>query len=180
MIDPKNQNYDPEAATFVPGGSSGGSPARTGNAVQTPVPSSPPGDSEAPTMLEGALPPLTPVTRQNPPPTAVTPGSTPAPGALLLQPGILLGNRYQIIHMLGEGGMGAVYKAKDIELDRVIALKVIRPELASNPEILQRFKQELILARQVTDRNVIRIFDLGRSEERRVGKECRAGRWGWQ
>jgi len=79
-------------------------------------------------MLEGALPPLTPVTRQNPPPTAVTPGSTPAPGALLLQPGILLGNRYQIIHMLGEGGMGAVYKAKDIELDRVIALKLIRPE----------------------------------------------------
>ncbi|MFL6302231.1 MAG: protein kinase domain-containing protein [Candidatus Sulfotelmatobacter sp.] len=161
MIDPKNQNYDPEAATFVPGGSSGGSPARTGNAVQTPLPSSPSGGSEAPTMLEGALPPMAPVTRQNPPPTAVTPGSPPAPGVLLLQPGILLGNRYQIIHMLGEGGMGAVYKAKDIELDRVIALKVIRPELASNPEILQRFKQELILARQVTDRNVIRIFDLG-------------------
>src|SRR5437899_10821406 len=57
--------------------------------------------------------------------------------------------------------MGAVYKAKDLELNRVIALKVLRPELASNPEILQRFKQELILARQVTDRNVIRIFDLG-------------------
>ncbi len=60
--------------------------------------------------------------------------------------------------------MGAVYKAKDIELGRVIALKVIRPELASNPEILQRFKQELILARQITDRNVIRIFDLGEAE----------------
>ena len=60
--------------------------------------------------------------------------------------------------------MGAVYKARDIELDRVIALKVIRPELASNPEILQRFKQELILARQVTDRNVIRIFDLGEAD----------------
>lgn len=57
--------------------------------------------------------------------------------------------------------MGAVYKARDKELERIIALKVIRPELASNPEILQRFKQELILARQVTDRNVIRIFDLG-------------------
>lgn len=60
--------------------------------------------------------------------------------------------------------MGAVYKARDLELDRVIALKVIRPELASNPEILQRFKQELILARQVTDRNVIRIFDLGEAD----------------
>ena len=126
-----------------------------------PVPSSPASGSEAPTMLEGALPPITPVTRQNPPPAAGTPGSSPGPGALLLQPGILLANRYQIIQMLGEGGMGAVYKANDIELDRIIALKVIRPELASNPEILQRFKQELILARQVTDRNVIRIFDLG-------------------
>jgi eukaryotic-like serine/threonine-protein kinase len=81
----------------------------------------------------------------------------------MLPPGAVIGNRYQIIQILGEGGMGAVYKAKDLELSRVIALKVIRPELASNPEILQRFKQELILARQVTDRNVIRIFDLGES-----------------
>jgi len=59
--------------------------------------------------------------------------------------------------------MGAVYKARDIELDREVALKVIKPELADHPEILQRFKQELILARQVTDRNVIRIFDIGES-----------------
>ncbi len=57
--------------------------------------------------------------------------------------------------------MGAVYKAKDRELDRVVALKVIRPELAVHPEVLARFKQELILARKVTHRNVIRIFDLG-------------------
>src|SRR5438270_13227446 len=94
MIDPKNQNYDPEAATFVPGGSSGGSLARTGNALQTPVPSSPPG-SEAPTILEGALPPVAPGTRPHPPPTPVTPGTPPAPGALLLQPGSRLGNRNQ-------------------------------------------------------------------------------------
>ncbi|HUE55147.1 MAG TPA: protein kinase, partial [Candidatus Udaeobacter sp.] len=60
--------------------------------------------------------------------------------------------------------MGAVYKARDTELDRVVALKLIRPELARNPEVLRRFKQELILARQVTHKNVIRIFDLGQSE----------------
>jgi len=66
--------------------------------------------------------------------------------------------------MLGEGGMGAVYKARDRELDRLIALKVIRPELAGHPRVLQRFKQELLLARQVTHRNVIRIFDLGVTE----------------
>ena len=82
-------------------------------------------------------------------------------GSVLLQPGTLLGNRYEILELLGEGGMGAVYKARDVEVDRVIALKVIRPELAGNPEILQRFKQELVLARQVTDTNIIRIFDLG-------------------
>jgi eukaryotic-like serine/threonine-protein kinase len=82
-------------------------------------------------------------------------------GGVLLQPGTLLGSRYEILELLGEGGMGAVYKAKDNEVDRVIALKVIRPELAGNPEILQRFKQELVLARQVTDHNIIRIFDLG-------------------
>ncbi len=57
--------------------------------------------------------------------------------------------------------MGAVYKARDVELEREVALKVIRPEMAEHPEILQRFKQELILARQITDRNVIRIFDIG-------------------
>jgi serine/threonine protein kinase/tetratricopeptide (TPR) repeat protein len=75
--------------------------------------------------------------------------------------GDLLGGRYEILELLGEGGMGAVYKARDLELEREVALKVIRPEMADHPEILQRFKQELILARQVTDRNVIRIFDIG-------------------
>jgi tetratricopeptide (TPR) repeat protein len=59
--------------------------------------------------------------------------------------------------------MGAVYKARDREIGRIIALKVIRPELAGRTDILDRFKQELILARQVTHRNVIRIFDLGTS-----------------
>src|SRR4029077_16503087 len=69
-----------------------------------------------------------------------------------------------ILKLIGRGGMGAVYKARDTELDRVVALKLIRPELAKNPEVLRRFKQELILARQVTHKNVIRIFDLGQSE----------------
>jgi len=78
-----------------------------------------------------------------------------------LAPGVVLGTRYEILQLLGQGGMGAVYKAKDLELDRVVALKVIRPEVAYHPDMLQRFKQELLLARQITHRNVIRIFDLG-------------------
>jgi eukaryotic-like serine/threonine-protein kinase len=94
------------------------------------------------------------------------PASTPRSGDpqssfASIQPGSVLGGRYEITALLGEGGMGAVYKARDRELDRFVALKVIRPELAGRPEILQRFKQELLLARKVTQRNVIRIFDLG-------------------
>lgn len=84
--------------------------------------------------------------------------------AALLQIGTVLGNRYEILQLLGEGGMGAVYKAADREVDRMVALKVIRPEMASNPEILARFKQELLLSSQVTHRNVIRIYDLGEAQ----------------
>jgi tetratricopeptide (TPR) repeat protein/predicted Ser/Thr protein kinase len=76
----------------------------------------------------------------------------------------MLGGRYEILQTIGEGGMGAVYKAEDRELGRTVALKVIRPELASNPDILQRFKQEILLASRVTDRNIIRIYDLGDAE----------------
>src|ERR1700685_3754134 len=71
---------------------------------------------------------------------------------------------YEILGVLGQGGMGAVYKARDRELDRLIALKVIRPELATDPSILQRVKQELILARNITHKNVVRIFDLGEAD----------------
>ena len=93
-------------------------------------------------------------------------GLTPigAWAAALLEPGAILANRYEILLLLGEGGMGAVYKARDLQLEREVALKVIRPELASDPEISHRFKQELILARQVSDRNIIRIFDIGEAE----------------
>src|SRR6266852_8255904 len=78
--------------------------------------------------------------------------------------GTVLAGRYELLKLIGRGGMGAVYKARDTELDRVVALKLIRPELAKNPDVLRRFKQELILARQVTHKNVIRIFDLGQSD----------------
>ena len=87
--------------------------------------------------------------------------------ALALEPGMMLGERYEIMKQLGEGGMGAVYKARDHELERLVALKVIRPELAGHPDILRRFKQELILARQVTHKNVVRIFDLGTADGRK-------------
>ncbi len=93
-------------------------------------------------------------------------GTSPGPARVQasapeLRPGDVLGGRYEILQLLGEGGMGAVYKAMDRELDRPVALKLIRPQLAANPSILARFKQELLLAHQVTHKNVIRIYDLG-------------------
>ncbi len=95
-----------------------------------------------------------------------TPTVTLPPGwtESALVPGMTLGGRYEILNMLGEGGMGAVYKARDREVDRFVALKVIRPELADKPEILRRFTQELILARQITHENVVRIFDIGKAD----------------
>jgi len=79
-----------------------------------------------------------------------------------LEPGTHLG-RYELQAPLGAGGMGAVYKAYDRDIEREIALKVIRPDLASSPELLQRFKQELLLARQIAHKNVVRIFDVRES-----------------
>jgi len=101
-----------------------------------------------------------------------TPGSGSGPRPIsgvymkeaILQPGDVIGGRYEILLLLGEGGMGAVYKALDREVERTVALKLIRPELASNPSILARFKQELLTAHQVTHKNVIRIYDLGEAE----------------
>jgi tetratricopeptide (TPR) repeat protein/predicted Ser/Thr protein kinase/TolB-like protein len=79
----------------------------------------------------------------------------------LLRPGTVLGRRYEILQILGEGGMGAVYRARDREVNRMVALKVIRPELTGNSAILDRFKQELVLSHQVTHKNVVRIYDMG-------------------
>src|SRR5271167_2431430 len=85
-------------------------------------------------------------------------------GATVFREGDVLGGRYEIQKLLGMGGMGAVYKARDIEVERVVGLKVIRPDLAGDPAILARFKQELVLARQVTHKNIIRIYDLNEAD----------------
>jgi len=107
------------------------------------------------TIVEGMPPPL-----PSPFPSARKPPQLHV-RAPLLEVGDVLGGRYEILRLLGEGGMGAVYKARDRELDRPVALKLIRPELASSSSMLARFKQELLLSRQVTHRNVIRIYDIG-------------------
>jgi tetratricopeptide (TPR) repeat protein len=88
--------------------------------------------------------------------------SKPAAGPLKI--GQSFGPRYHIIKLLGVGGMGAVYQAWDAELSVAVALKVIRVDRrrqAASVELERRFKNELLLARQVTHKNVVRIHDLG-------------------
>jgi tetratricopeptide (TPR) repeat protein/TolB-like protein/predicted Ser/Thr protein kinase len=129
---------------------------RSAAAAQTPPPLSN-APSDAPTMQHN-----TPIPGYSPPPLSGTSAAASSISAFIsLQPGSVFGERYEILRVLGQGGMGAVYQARDRELDRIIALKVIRPELATDPAILARFKQELILARNITHKNVVRIYDLG-------------------
>jgi len=150
MDDPRKPPLGSDDATIVPEAAGSYSvPSRDAAATLTPIPQ---GETPVPGRPSDASP------------TRVSTSSAYFSGGVALQPGTVLVARYEILKVLGEGGMGAVYRAKDRELDRVVALKVIRPELAGNPAIIQRFKQELILARQVTHRNVIRIYDLGEAE----------------
>jgi tetratricopeptide (TPR) repeat protein len=87
------------------------------------------------------------------------------PGQAIAMPSSILAGtmfgRYRIESLLGEGGMGAVYRAFDTELDRTVALKLVRPELAVNPQTMKRFKQELLLASRISHKNILRIHDLG-------------------
>ena len=78
-----------------------------------------------------------------------------------LQPDTHFGPRYIIKSLLGQGGMGKVYRAHDVELNRTVALKLVRPELAIDPQAMARFRQELLLASKVSHRNILRIHDLG-------------------
>ncbi|MCK7531966.1 MAG: inactive serine/threonine-protein kinase VRK3 [Marinilabiliales bacterium] len=78
-----------------------------------------------------------------------------------LATGSLFAGRYQIIEELGKGGMGKVYQVLDTKLQEEVALKLIRPEIASDDKTLERFKNELKLARKISQKNVGRMFDMG-------------------
>jgi serine/threonine protein kinase len=73
--------------------------------------------------------------------------------------------RFDILGELGRGGMGIVYKARDRETGETVALKVLKPELLENPNVLERFKNEMRLARKITHKNVCRIHDFHRDDE---------------
>jgi hypothetical protein len=100
--------------------------------------------------------------------TPLLPGELSSSSAPPVSPGDVLCGRFRILRAVGEGGMGHVFEAYDSELAVHVALKVIRPEIASNPEVLGRFRQEVRLARRITHPNVCRTFDIER-EVRTVG-----------
>jgi tetratricopeptide (TPR) repeat protein/predicted Ser/Thr protein kinase len=82
-------------------------------------------------------------------------------GSGRLVPGTDLSPRYHIKKQLGEGGMGEVYLAHDRELERDVALKLIRTDLATNQAIIDRFRREIQVATRITHKNVLRVYDLG-------------------
>jgi serine/threonine-protein kinase len=92
-----------------------------------------------------------------PPGTQAPVSSTDTSMAIL--PGTRLSGRFEILTTLGAGGMGVVYKARDLELQEVVALKMLKPGLHLDAETLERLKSELKLARRITHPNVLRTFD---------------------
>ena len=96
--------------------------------------------------------------------TTLAPESEPAASVSSELPMPLLADRYELLGLLGVGGMGSIYRVRDRELDEVVALKMLRKDLVSAPEILERFRREVKLARRVTHRNVARVYDIGEHE----------------
>jgi tetratricopeptide (TPR) repeat protein/predicted Ser/Thr protein kinase len=80
-------------------------------------------------------------------------------------PGDNFGSRYRIIEEIGRGGMGVVYKTEDKELGITVALKMIRPDHSKNPRFIEHFRKETLLARSISQENIIRIYDLGEIDE---------------
>src|SRR5580704_5395380 len=89
--------------------------------------------------------------------------SAPSDGSRF-PPGTFLASRYRIIAMLGRGGMGEVYRADDLTLGQQVALKFLPAAVAANPQALDRFRNEVRVARRVSHSNVCRVYDMGEFE----------------
>lgn len=83
-----------------------------------------------------------------------------------LTTGSTFANRYTIIEELGTGGMGSVYKASDTELSEKVALKLINPKIAADKKTIERFRNELKLARKIRHKNVCQMYDLNKENEK--------------
>jgi len=84
-----------------------------------------------------------------------------APKTVELNAGDVVDDRYRIVRRLGQGGMGTVYEAQQVKLDRLVALKVLRPDFAKNETSAKRFEREARAASTIDHRNVVKIYDFG-------------------
>jgi serine/threonine-protein kinase len=75
--------------------------------------------------------------------------------------GTLLGNRYEVVEKIGEGGMALVYKAKDTLLNRFVAVKILKPEYTQDKAFVDKFKGEATSVASLNDNNIVNIFDVG-------------------
>src|SRR3954466_6482988 len=98
------------------------------------------------------------------PATAVRPS---APRSDRFATGSIIGGRYRLVALLGRGGMGEVYRADDLTLDHPVALKFLGADAGETPTELALFHNELRTARQVSHKNVCRLYDLGEADHRR-------------
>lgn len=91
----------------------------------------------------------------------------PTESARMTPGGVTIAGRYEVLGLIGSGGMGRVYRVRDHELDEIVALKVLHRDLLGSEGMVSRFRQEVKLARRVTHRNVARTFDIGEHEGER-------------
>ena len=83
----------------------------------------------------------------------------------MLEAGRTLNGRYKIKSLIGTGGMAAVYLAKDLILDRLVAIKVLRLDFRQNDDAMRRFRREALSATQLTHPNIVGVYDVGQSQE---------------
>lgn len=100
-------------------------------------------------------------------PTSPQRGRPPSGTFTPLAPGTVMAGRYRIVGLLGRGGMGEVYRADDLTLDQPVALKFLPEAVAADPDRLEQFHSELRIARQISHKNVCRLYDLGEADGRR-------------
>ena len=82
----------------------------------------------------------------------------------MLNVGVIIGERYEVVSRIGSGGMADVYKAKDHKLNRVVAMKVLKPEFSADTNFIRKFQREAQAAAGLAHPNVVNVFDVGEDQ----------------
>ncbi|MBI3724007.1 protein kinase, partial [bacterium] len=147
----------PKRTLVMPAGQSPPAPSMASAAVPAPAP---PKDESFASGKPPARPPLTGRLRRR---SLAQPSDAEAQDLT----GKVVNNRYRIVSKLGEGGMGVVYRAEHTVMSKAIAFKVLHPSLVKSQESMARFQREVLAMAQFAHRNVVRIYDAGKTEDGR-------------